>query len=301
MVRRQKTPDIAPINAPWPMVEEWLGQWPFDTRSLRDDVAWSPVFTAQSFTPGRTELDERWTTGGEVSWLGGPAVLPLPEWPRRTDGIALAHVATVAVPDVAGAAWSQEKEAFPDHREGLPTTGVLEVFHDLETYGFEAANGSAGGWLVRWVPEPDRSGFAEVPSDVDTPTEVAQPGLFLRGWTLRSPSEFIGTRHFEAAEALGEAYQRAWLLQHTGSADGWPVPVTHVYGHSQAGSAEALEVLADVLPLEAGDSHRLVMDIESWTHLDQWFGDAAPLEVWMRESDLAARRFDRAWCMIRTG
>lgn len=292
---------MAPINAAWPTVEEWLTQWPFDITFLRDDVAWSPVFTAQSFSPGRSELDELWTTGGEVSWLGGPAILPLPEWPRRRDGRPLAHVTAVALTDVDGAALPEEKEAFPDHREGLPTSGALEVFHDLETYGYEAADGSIGGWLVRWVPEPDRSGFAEAPADLATPTEVAQSGLFLRGWTLPSTTDFVGSERFDAAEALGEAYQRAWLFQQTRSTDGWPVPVTHVYGHSQAGRAEALRVLAEVLPLEAGDSHRLILDIESWTHLDQWFGDAAPLEVWMRESDLTARRFDRAWCMIRTG
>lgn len=43
-----------------------------------------------------------------------------------------------------------------------------------------------------------------------------------------------------------------------------------------------------------------MLEIESWTALNGWFGDAASLEVWMRDSDLAQRRFDHAWCMIRT-
>jgi len=31
-----------------------------------------------------------------------------------------------------------------------------------------------------------------------------------------------------------------------------------------------------------------------------WFGDAGSLEVWMRQSDLNARVFGKAWCLIRT-
>ncbi len=77
--------------------------------------------------------------------------------------------------------------------------------------------------------------------------------------------------------------------------------VPHAYGHSRTGRGAVREVLNDVLPLrEPGDAHRLLFDIESWTHLCGWFGDAAPLEVWMRQSDLAARRFDEAWCLTRT-
>jgi hypothetical protein len=49
-----------------------------------------------------------------------------------------------------------------------------------------------------------------------------------------------------------------------------------------------------------GDEHRLVLDLESWTALEGWFGDAGSLEVWMRGSDLESRRFDHAWCLIRT-
>ena len=60
-------------------------------------------------------------------------------------------------------------------------------------------------------------------------------------------------------------------------------------------------LLDKVLPLSVpGDEHRLVLDLESWTALKGWFGDAGNLEVWMRGSDLESRRFDHAWCLIRT-
>ena len=68
--------------------------------------------------------------------------------------------------------------------------------------------------------------------------------------------------------------------------------MTHVCGHSQNATAPALRILRDVLPVQEGDGYRLVLDIESWTHLGGWFGEAAAGEVWMRNSDLFARRFN---------
>lgn len=106
--------------------------------------------------------------------------------------------------------------------------------------------------------------------------------------------------HNAAAAHVGEEFQRAWAYQRTQSRDAPPTTVTHVYGHSQNSTAPALRILREVLPVEDGDGYRLVLDIESWTHLSEWFGDAAALEVWMWDSDLAARRFERAWCITRT-
>lgn len=61
------------------------------------------------------------------------------------------------------------------------------------------------------------------------------------------------------------------------------------------------DVLQQVRPLkDETDSYVLVLSIESWTHLDGWFGDAGSFEVWMRASDLESQRFEEAWCMIRT-
>ena len=105
-------------------------------------------------------------------------------------------------------------------------------------------------------------------------------------------------QHDELVEELAGSWQVQRGLEPT---PGWTIPFTHVYGHSSSGSAVPLdEVLPEALPLEGEDEHRLVLEIESWTTLNGWFGDASSLEVWMRASDLAQRRFDHAWCMIRT-
>jgi hypothetical protein len=294
--------DFAPINASWLAVDGWLSGLPFDTTALARDIAWSPVFTQQSIRPGRTGLDREWRWGGWVSWLGGPALRPLAEWPRRSDGTPLAHVASVSLYEAWAAAEDEYKAAWPEHPEGLPTEGYLEVFHDLvDTYGWEATDRDSGGWLVRWVPEPQRPGFAEPPADLDTPTDACQAGLLLPGWSSRPPGDFLADRdQHNAAGHVTEEFQRAWAYQRTQTRGALPTPVTHIYGHSQNSTAPALRILRRVLPVEEGDHYRLVLDIESWTHLSGWFGDAASLEVWMRDSDLVARRFDRAWCITRT-
>ena len=308
MPRKVDLAALPPIHGTWRAVSEWLTGFRPGADELMRAAAWSPVFSAQSFAPGRPELEDLWSSGGHVSWLGGPAAHPLSEWPRDVDGLPLAHVVTLCLADVAGASDEAGKIGWPDRREGLPTHGVLEVFHDLQTYGWEPADGARGGWLVRWVPAPERGGLAEPPSDLETPTELCQAGLLLPGFSLpcsldldapaaRGPEADAA---FDVAEEVTEQVQRAWLLQQTGSAVGHPVPVTHVYGHSQNGARAVAEILDAVLPCGPGDSHRLVLDVESWTHLAGWFGDAEPLEVWMRDSDLAEQRFDAAWCLIRS-
>lgn len=291
-------PDV-PLHGPWGHVAHWLDRLPLATDLSSDDIAWSPVLSEASFAPGETELRELWTTGGHLSWLGGPAV-PTSQWPRRPDDRPLAHVVTLHLADVAGALDAQGKAVWPGLREGLPDAGVLEVFHDLETYGYEPDDGEAGGWLVRWHPDPDTSGLTAPPDDDVAPTRACQVVLALPGWTLPF-ADRLGGPHGEEAAALSEALDRAWLHQRTGSADGYPIPFSHVYGHGHSGSATALDVLASARPLRSpDDEHRLVLDLESWSTLQDWFGDASPLEVWMRQSDLDARDFSAAWCMIRT-
>lgn len=292
----------APIHSELSVVTEWL-----DARGaarLADSLRYSVVFSEQSFAPGTDEIAEGWQEGAWISWLGGPAPLE-GDWPRNAHGQPLAHVALLHLGDV-NSIHPSARRTWPEGQleEGLPHQGYLQIFHDLQTYGWEADDQTATGWLVRWIPEPasaqHRWPLVDGPEDLDTPSTVCQPGLFMPSFTLPSSLEHQPASgvSVETHDQLLEDIADSWALQRgVGSVPAF----THVYGHSTAGDAvPEEEILPEALPVEAGDRYRLVVEIESWTTLAGWFGDAAALEVWMRESDLTAARFDRAWCIIRT-
>ncbi|MGA1813716.1 DUF1963 domain-containing protein [Frondihabitans sp. 4ASC-45] len=239
------------------------------------------------------------------SWLGGPAAgITLDEWPRRTDGTPLAHVATFHL-QAADQLDLPEQADWPILKDGLPTEGVLQIFHDLTlTYGYDPEDALSGGWLVQWLPDPSLDYLTDGPDNLDLPSSVCQVIDPLATFSIPASSDVMGAtdRAFAAAEQANEEFQRAWSFQRTQDPQAIPLPVTHLYGHSQAGDQLPLhEILPRCLPLEIpGDEYRLIADIESWTTLEGWFGDASPLEVWMRKNDLEARAFDRAWCIVRT-
>ena len=222
------TDDLAPITMTWAAVSPRLRALPVDASFLVEDIAWSPVFTPQSFRAGRKEPDRSWGPGSDVAWLGGPAVPPLDAWPRRTDGVPLAHVMSVSL---VALEWDEDaRRAWADHRGGLPEDGVLEVFHDLETYGTEPGDRDLGAWLVRWVPEPDTTGLVDPPADLDTPSDACQAGMFLPGWSTRSPLEVEGWTTLDgwfgdggmlevwmrASDLEQRRFDRAWCLVRQG-------------------------------------------------------------------------------------
>jgi hypothetical protein len=290
---------MAPVHAPYPAAHEWLRNI---AKGDSVDVAYAPVITEQSFEPGDQELREVWPEGAHLGWFGGPAAAPLEGWPRNSNGEPLAHVIALDLAMVDGTAHPDDKATWPDLREGLPKTGVLEVFHDLQSFGFEAEDKPNGGWVVRWIPEPDRSVLIDAPTDLDTPSEVCQVALTMPGYTIPGAHNYVDSdkKLFKQVEKAGSDLQRTWMHQRQITDLSEPIPYSHVYGHPDRNRALAVGVLENVLPLDDGDQYRLILDIESWTFLEGWFGDAGNLEVWMRQSDLDAQRFSEAWCLIRT-
>src|SRR6185312_637953 len=183
MAAKTKIP-ASPIHGPYGQVEKWLKA--AGAADLLAEAVYAPVLSEQSFEPGDAELREVWAEGAWISWLGGPAVAPMQEWPRRADGRALAHVAAVHLADVDAAVDAEGKAAWPVSglREGLPKEGVLEVFHDLESFGYGSEDGQSGAWLVRWVEDPDRAGLIDAPLDFVPPSGVCQVVMPLPGFTL---------------------------------------------------------------------------------------------------------------------
>lgn len=300
----------APIHADRREVERWLGARGLDP--ARVPPAYSPVLSEQSFPPGDAELRALWDEGVGVCWLGGPAIggdgL---DWPVNSAGTPLAHVLSLGLESVAGTVDADGKAAWggaagPDSLDLLPATGSLEVFHDLSSFGYYPEDEPSGAWLVRWVPDPVGRPLVAGPGGGPEPTEVCQQVMPLPGFTIPSWEDVeagdkgLGSAAFDAWEGAWLDLQRSWHVQRFGTDTEYEIPHHHVYGHPSHARGVADELLAQHLPVSEEDRHVLVAEVESWTALDGWFGDAGSLEVWMRAFDLAARRFDQAWCLVRT-
>ena len=304
----RKLPRTAVPHSLRPDIVEWLRSPQIDAGFLVPHLKYSVAFT-DLFGPGvETIISER-AEGGEHSWFGGPAIAPLDEWPRTVDGEPLAHIATLFLPSVDAAKDVEDSDLsiWPEPGARLPSTGYLEIFHHLQTYG-NPEDADSRGWLVRHVPAGHDDPFPaliEPPADTDTPTEVCQAVWESGTFSVPRAGDFTGAddRTFSIVENVETELFAAWEFQRTAGAKVTaPVfPFTHLYGHSDAGTTYAHEILREVRPLvEDGDSYTLLLSIDGWNTFDEWFGDAGNFEVWMRESDLRDRRFDEAWCMIRT-
>ncbi len=300
-------PEIStPIHSLLPQVLAWLQASGVDPAVAAPVL--TPMLSEQSFESGDAELRELWREGIVSSWLGGPAI-EVGTWPADGAGRPLVHVASISLAEARGivdeegvSSWSGAQSA---HEQGsvfslLPATGSLEVFHDLATWGFEPGDGDAGGWLVRWVDDPTTHGLVE---GGEPPEPACQQVMALPGFTLRSSEDAAVIAPGADPERYLDAYEQwqlDWLVQRFQRPAQHPVPTSRVGGHPSHPRAVADEILAQGLPLGEDDEHLLVLEVESWTSLAGWFGDAGSLEVWMRRSDLEAGAFDRAWCLIRT-
>lgn len=263
------------------------------------------------------QLDYPW------SWFAGtPVGLPGDEWPRDAGGRPLVHVLQVDLGDGNGL----DLEAV-----GLPDRGVLQVFHDLTSFG-ESGDDRAGAWHLRWLDdddpdEPDRlrerARLLPWPRELSPRDRVGAVPINVDVVpTVRSPLEArpLTDEEFERYERVGDCLE--WwthVRNQAASADHrprwsvaptnpWapghvpPEPVSRLggFGHAEK-NPDLVEVLAAELPLEAGDTHHLLADINPNHFCDaDWFHGGRHLEVWIRRGDLDRRRFDRVWCFIRT-
>ncbi|GAA1914285.1 hypothetical protein GCM10009737_14520 [Nocardioides lentus] len=253
--------------------------------------------------------------GWTGSWIGGTPSVPrrAPDaWgpPVGSDGRALHFVLQV---DLATEAVNQGLDRWPS--TGLPDTGVLQVFHDLRSDGWDDA--SAGAWLVRLVDDVDDMVLADAAA-VDRITPL-NPQLVA---TCPSPagSRLAGERaerHARAARWLDLVAVRANATDpdvhaltpwHEAYEPVAPVPRLRGFGRARGDHPELLATLALRLPLAPGDRHVLLLDADlDLGPLPPGAGGAGAearrrhLEVWMRARDLTAGRFASTWAVVRTG
>ncbi|MGV9183990.1 DUF1963 domain-containing protein [Arcanobacterium canis] len=275
------------------MVIEWLegvgADWLTPTQCF--------AFSENSFPQGVSGLEDYFTSGAWISWLGGLGISGI-DWPTDCEGDPLSHVATFCLNEA-----KLHPEATRSWRETLNFPGgFVEIYHDLKTYGYEARDRLTGGWLIRHVKSSKGLHLVPPPAPlgerVDT---VCQQGLLMPAFSFPAYSDLPdGGYDFALWEYCSLELQSAWEAQRFGKTSNYPTPFTHIGGDSWNGKTVVEAMLEDYLPLDAGDTHVLLATIESWTILNGYFGDAGNLEVWIRQSDLNNTNFEKAWCFIRT-
>jgi hypothetical protein len=294
---------------------QWLASAPEPLPGLAEHTAYVVALTTAGYYPEDEtglvtsagldpdivvfETRPDWLEGCDLSWWGGPAVAPTPVWPCRRDGQPLAHVLSVHLGEVQ--CWEDDVyEAWGSPPLWLPDQGVLQVFSDRRTDGFGADDGQLGAWQVRWIVPDEPRALVEPPAGAQLPH-----GHLVDGWegfmvpaACDLPADLPGR---DAADEVNVALARAWDWQVHHRTLEQPPATSHLYGHSSRGYQPVAKHLDRVLPCEPGDRHRLVAELVPGPVLPGWFADEVHLEVWMRESDLQARAFDAAWCLLRVG
>ena len=283
--------DDVPAGATLPYVREWMAGEDAPLPALAEHVSYVCVLTATSMSPGTAELEEYWLTGAWLSWWGGPAAETGLDWPRRADGTPLAHVLTVHLADADGVLGEgRDRRLRGPVDDGLPRTGLLEVFHDLTTTGLHPRDDTGGAWCVRWVADREPRGLQPPPPG--TPQPDGCIGLLtMAGWSVPAPTD---PPHVDSAVLIGEL-DEIWSPPEHGP----PRPRSYLYGHSRHGLAPVTDLLQHARPGTGNPAHRLVASLSLPAPLTGWWAKNTTLEVWIATDDLEGHRLDRAWCLLR--
>ena len=252
------------------------------------------------------------------AWFGGqPASAgDHVDWPCDAEGRPLFHVVQVS--------FAAERDLNQGARRydttGLPGRGLIQLFHDLETFG-EPRDAASRPWHVRWLDldaesVPDR--VLALPDALDNGRH--QPAIPINADvvpTIRSPLDFDGRdeeefrryeRLYELVEGTPQRRNASGSRVGPWAATPWdreyelaePVSRMGGFGYNES-NPDVDDDLAKALPLDEADSLVLLFDINprQFTERD-WFHGGRHLQVWIRRSDLSAYRFDDVWCIIRT-
>jgi len=229
---------------------------------------------------------------GPHTWLLGAPLDSGQAWPTRCDGLPLAHLAQVQLGD--------PEHRHEDWRAPLPEEGVLQFFYDLEASGDDPGEATERRWLVRHVRRP-ASDLLPVPNDLGDAYRPGQSARQHLTWTFPSPLDLdLKDDEFERADRLHEHVMRTVSGSGQQRAIGDPVgnfPL--LLGHSQLSRGEAVERLAEMLPTPDPGDYTLLIDIPGEGPYDGWFGDVGHVEFWIRNQDLHAGRFEKAWLLLR--
>ena len=241
------------------------------------------------------------------SRLGGlpdlPTVVP---WPKG-NGRSLAFIAQIELS-------SQPKIAV---QEGLPAEGLLLFFYEAEqnTWGFDPKD--AGSFAVIYLPESTpATDLAEWPADLPEHAQYRACSLASEETVALPPWESVLVEDLKLDQQQLDAYRG--VLEAASPDDAWSSRGLLVGYPDQIQGDMMLECALVSAGLSSGDSTayhdsrlplfrsqardwRLLLQVPSAEPAGMMWGDVGCLYYWIREDDLRARRFERAWMILQCG
>lgn len=199
---------------------------------------------------------------------------------------------------------------------GFPAPVAAIDLYDVDaSFGFPSQGSLLFSYDVaaqQWGHEPSDAGSFSVTLSESSASEVvaasAQPSVavgFVAGIGLPAIDSLAGESLPLDGDEEEEAYLEllADLYGEPGTPDG--VPGTWLLGHPYQLQDDMLEQCAEMAQaaygLESEPSEwRLLLQLASESEANMNWGDGGFLYYWIREQDLAERRFDRVWCILQT-
>jgi len=231
---------------------------------------------------------------------GDPDLPPSTEWPRR-DGSPLGFVAQVDLAAVQARCPTDE----------LPADGLLSFFYDCveQPWGFDPAD--RGSWAVIHTPASTPLQAHNPPPDLPAGARFRSVGLAPRPELTVLPFESYQFDQFGLDQDEAIAYVDTLpdqdrtihrLLGHPDHVQGdMTVECQLASNGIYCGDGDFEDDPKAVRLMQAAGDWRLLLQLDSEDAADMMWGDCGRLYFWIRDDDLAARRWDQVWLVLQCG
>ncbi len=241
---------------------------------------------------------------GHTRFGGEPDLPSSVAWPTR-DGKPMGFLAQLAMTELA-----------PLTRAGmLPPTGLLSFFHSTaDCTGSDSDD--AGGWSVIHVDgHEERLDQRKTPAGVEDYQHYRECGVRIQveDSLPAASSKLLGDLGL-ADRVARDSYEEL----RTKLAQGVPSSRHRMFGWPDQVQEGAMRIQVELLHREPPfDDPRkmppdeiarlnasvlewcLLLQVDSDDNTDMMFVDMGRMYFWIRKQDLAARRFDRVWCIVQ--